>query len=336
MKIANSHRAFWKVKVSLLVVLFALFMSTIFVIDPFTHTAHASSRTSAIPNIGTVSCPYGITNTQVTTNLIPDMETLQACWVRLQINMSDIGTDPNFTNWGTLDSYINQLSAVPIHIDAVIRCVAGKTNCFSSSPTLPSTKAMTDFATAIAKRYGSKIESYEILNEEMDQFSGTSQLSKYCPILQAGYNAIKANSTATVGMYGTYKVNSTHLNGVVQALQSCKGFMDYANMHYYAMGGDPNNPISGQLSFMQAVNILQGLGKPIWVTETGWPVSNANIVTYMNEEMDDARTSGGAVTHVFWYTLDFPQQNPPQPDDIHGTAAFTALENYIAAHPTWP
>jgi hypothetical protein len=300
------------------------------------HARETQSETHQAASIGTIACPYGVTNTQVMPNLIPDMQTLQSCWVRLQINAKDIGSDP-YTNWQKLDGYIQALHNAGIHIDAVMRCFKG-TDCFQNPATsiLPTPQQVKDFATALAERYGTMIDSYEVLNEEYDNVPN-SMLPNYCGLLQAGYTAIKAvEPTATVGMYGTYKVNPTHLPLVVQALQSCTAYMDYANMHYYAGGGDPNNPIQGQLSFTQAVNMLKQLGKPIWVTETGWPISNANIVKYMNEELDDARTSG-VVTHVFWYTLDFPQQNPPQPKDIHySTAAFNAMKNYIAAHPTWP
>ncbi len=334
MNTEKRSRPFQRRKASLLLLLplVALLLGAILGKGFAPQAAYANEQHQAAAAIGTTACPYGVTNTQVTPNLIPDMQKLNSCWVRLQINAESIGKDP-YTNWQTLDGYIQALHNAGIHIDAVLRCFKG--DCFAKPPDLPTQQQMKDFATALATRYGSEIDSYEILNEEYDDVD-SSKLPNYCSLLQTGYTAIKAiDPSATVGMYGTYKMNPTHLPLVVKALQPCTAYMDYANMHYYAEGGDPNNPISGQLSFMQAVNMLKQLGKPIWVTETGWPISNPNIVKYMNEELNDARTSG-VVTHVFWYTLDFPQQNPPQPDDIHySPAAFAAMQSYIATYPTW-
>ena len=297
-----------------------------------------SADQSAMSSGGT-TCPYGITTTQVTPNLIHDMNNLtgnlKGCWVRLQINAKSIGPDSS-PHWQTLDTAIHALHAAGIRIDAVLRCFGGN-NCFQNPPVLPSQQQIESFASAVANRYGKEIDSYEILNEEYDNVA-RSQLPNYCSLLSAGYTTIKKiNPNATVGTYGTYKMNATHLNAVIQALKSCSSSMDYVNIHYYAGGGDPAGPGKGFLSFQQAITMLKNaLNKPIWVTETGWPISNPKIVTYMKEELDEARTSG-IVTHVFWYTLDFPQQNPHQPDDIHySQTALNTLQHYIAQYPDWP
>lgn len=155
--------------------------------------------------------------------------------------------------------------------------------------------------------------------------------------------------------------------------------LDYVNFHYYHNNVDPDAVIPptrgsiypyGQDSFAdvysetlqdaQAFKVVNHskLPMPIWVTETGWALTDCNqtaaTVTPSNQSLyeqkmlEEARQSNallvrsrGAVTHLFLFSadeysspcgdngMDISDNGTPQP-------AGMMLPAYIQSHPTWP
>ena len=155
--------------------------------------------------------------------------------------------------------------------------------------------------------------------------------------------------------------------------------LDYVNVHYYHNNADPDTVIAptrgsiypyGQDSFAavfgemlqdaQAFKVVNHSKEPmpIWVTETGWaltdcnqtaaPVTASNQAVYEQKMLDEARQSNahatggrGAVTHLFLFSADKYSANCGDNGmDIsdHGIAqpAGVMLPAYVQSHPTWP
>lgn len=155
--------------------------------------------------------------------------------------------------------------------------------------------------------------------------------------------------------------------------------LDYVNVHYYHNNADPDTVIAptsgsiypyGQDSFAavfgemlqdaQAFKVVNHSKEPmpIWVTETGWaltdcnqtaaPVTASNQAVYEQKMLDEARQSNahatpdrGAVTHLFLFSADEYSTNCGDNGmDIsdHGIAqpAGVMLPAYVQSHPTWP
>jgi hypothetical protein len=294
--------------------------------------------------------PYGFTTPHAESRLVSLYAELGVCWLRYQIHEAALVTSSGAYQWNQLDTVVAAMNTAHIHLDVPLECFAppgGGTDACFSHPTLPTPTQMAAFATAIATRYDGKhghgrIDAFEIGNEEYDFFPP----SRYGPILQAGYQAIKAiDPSFLVGMYGTARPSLAHLTSVMSALRPYTNDFDYANFHYYAHGGDPTVSTSDHPSFAATWQLIahQLPGKPIWCTEVGWPtaplpgiqaVSPQLQAQYMQDVLTSAAGSG-VITRLFWFTID----DGTQPDDIapNGTAlpAFATFRAFVAAHPLW-
>jgi hypothetical protein len=289
--------------------------------------------------------PYGMTTIHADHQLTQEFGQLGICWVRLQMNATDIEPAPGVFTWTQLDLAVSQMNAAGIHIDFPLRCFSA--NSFNA-PKLPMPEQMAAYASALASRYDGQhghgtIDAFEILNEEAD-FEAPGD---YGPLLQAGYQAIKAaNPTARVGMYGTYRPNIAHVQAVMSAIAN--GYsqdLDFANFHYYAHGLDPATSDAEHPSLQEVIQTMHQIlpGKPIWITEVGWPtsplpgiqaVSPQTQAQFLQEVMETARQSG-VVERVFWFTLDYGNQ----PDSIFPPGgplpAFFTYQQEVAQHPSW-
>src|SRR5258708_18309650 len=271
---------------------------------------------------GSLGCsqesPYGFTTINANTQLVAAYRALNVCWVRLQVHEADIQTAPGVYDWSQVDTAVALLNAAGIHIDFPIQCFGG--SCFSN-PVLPTVEQMTQYATALASRYDGKhghgtIDAFEIGNEEYDFFPP----SAYGPLLEAGYQAVKAAyPAALVGSYGVYRSYLPHVLAVMNTLANgYSKYFDFVNFHYYAHGGDPRISASDHLSFnaeWQAIHATLPT-KPICVTEVGWtttplagiqPVSPQTQATYLQYVTQAAATSG-VVQRIFWFTIDYGNQ----------------------------
>lgn len=334
-----------------------------------TATLVSGTKTATKPGQGyTGHCdnrsPYGFTTTNADSTLVGLYQQMNVCWVRLQIHEGDLQKSDGSYNWSVLDSIVGLMNARGIHLDVPLECFdgpsgQGSNNCFTS-PYIPSPTEMKNFATLIATRYNGKagsvgyIDAYEILNEEPDAAAASFNIANYCPILQAGYSAIKAVSTAAVGMYGTFPTDPNYTAGVLTAIfkGGCGSSMDFMNFHYYDGGHDPSTAYDAtHPTFDQKWQVMQNIaaqngyaGKPIWLTETGWtisPLSGRLAVTpdqqsqYLQYVTTHAGQSG-IFQHIFWFTINMGNQSNSIYPPSGPLPAFAALTNLVKQHPLWP
>lgn len=282
---------------------------------------------------------------------------LNVCWVRYQIHEASIETSPGVYNWSQLDAVVAAMNAANIHLDVPLECFVApgsqSDTCFTN-PYEPTPTEMAAFATQIATRYNGKnghgrIDAFEIGNEEYDFFPTSS----YGPILQAGYQAIKAvYPQAIVGMYGTFPSSLSHTTDVLTTLYSggYGAYMDFMNFHFYNTGADPTVTVGDRPSFdlkwqtMHNIAAQYGFAsKPIWVTEVGWPTSalpgrqavspqlQSQYLMYVTNEA----AHSGVIQKMFWFTID----DGNQPNTIYPSSgplpAFGALQAYVQQNPLW-
>jgi hypothetical protein len=304
------------------------------------------------------SSPYGFTVVNVDSSLLSIYSQMNVCWARFQIHVSSIETGSGSYNWSELDSVVATLNAAHIHIDIPIQCFpqpsGGSDQCFNH-PVEPTPQQMTTFASQIATRYNGKnghgyIDAYEIGNEEYEFYSP----STYGPILQAGYQAIKAASPqAIVGMFGPFISSLSQTETLFTTIFSggYGRYMDFMNFHFYNEGQDPSVTVGDRPSFDLKWQTIHNIaaqygfaGLPIWVTETGWtttPLPGRAAVTpqqqaqYLQYVTNESAHSGGVVQKVFWFTVDdgnagntiYPSSGP--------LPAFSALQTYVQQNPAW-
>jgi exo-beta-1,3-glucanase (GH17 family) len=317
--------------------------------------------------------PYGFTILrQFTLGIASQLKQIGTTWVRFQLNWASLEPQQGQYDWSTLDSAVLMINASGFHLDFPIQNAPdwAKSQQCGTHPLLPGPTEVTQFATALAQRYNGQnghghIDSYEIGNEEFDDHLPpvAKMISKYCPgmnllpiagpDLKAGYQAIKAQSPqALVGMFAIWWANTQHVQQYMSYLyQNHYGiYFDYANFHYHICG---NNPVSGGGNFTSFQNVWQTMhsvmsqngdgGKPIWLTEAGWPTGSAAHATacvvtpqqqaqYMSDLLQ-ASASSHVIQEFFWYTLNPQDKDSSIYQSTGPLPAYNVIQQYIRQNP---
>jgi hypothetical protein len=134
----------------------------------------------------------------------------------------------------------------------------------------------TDFVRTVGARYRGRIRYYEIWNEPMNKpfYSGSPETM---------VELAKSASGVLKGIDPTNQILSPPVSGDERGLSWLRSFLtagggrfiDIYGFHFY-VGGPPEKALG---KVVQANSLLHSFGedkKPIWNTETGWPLSRMN------------------------------------------------------------
>lgn len=281
---------------------------------------------------------------------------------RLMMKWRHFETAPGAVDWATLDAAMDLADSHNINVSWVLYsapdwAIEPGTNGMWTGA------GMADWARRVYARYGNRIDSFEIGNE--DPFFGETTLgasgANYAqisfpvacqlrtmgfagPIVTAGYT--NYNTTAQITAYYTaMHSDPSNLPTVIDAY----------GIHFYHPG-DPLTSFTGKPSLDQCISAIHNVGvtyghgeKPVWMTEVGWlthtdpyhtnashVVTEAQQAAYYKEVLEYGRNSNGKLGHVDWYTmrsgaegLSLTQQGVP-------LQAYYMLKSEIASYPTWP
>jgi GH35 family endo-1,4-beta-xylanase len=190
--------------------------------------------------------------------------------------------------------------------------VANEDRIFAS----PDLTAWGNYVSAVVTRYKDTVKTWEIWNEPDTAYFLRPQpgAAAYLPILKTAYTVIKAaDPTATVVTGGTAGVNYSFVKNLY--LQGGKGYFDAIGVHAYRTLGSNfrSSPLTSQFSLhsldvdlaaLNAVVAANDPGRPIWITEFGWPthdagVSEAQQAAYVQQAAAIASSQG--IAAMFWY-----------------------------------
>ncbi|HEX7604780.1 MAG TPA: endo-1,4-beta-xylanase [Polyangiaceae bacterium] len=199
------------------------------------------------------------------------------------------------------------------------------------------------YARAVASRYAGKVSAWEVWNEPNNGFRfWKTQLSgdpvAYAKLLGIAYGEVHAaDPNATVLLGGTVFTGQlidgamTFLGKAYDAQPDLAKSFDVAGIHTYPAypptrapeygeGNDP--PLEAKIQ-MHAWLLAQhgGAGKPMWITELGWPTSGsidqAVQARFLVRATILAAYAGAG--GIFWYTLrDGPHPEAFPPEDAFG------------------
>ena len=139
-----------------------------------------------------------------------------------------------------------------------------------------------DFVRRVVERYGSRTPVVEIWNEEnLEHFwNGKPNAANYVKTLRAAYKAVKsANPSVKVAFGGTSLVPLGYIRDTYR--NGAKDCFDIMNVHPYAnhwYPGHPEGRIDTDIRSLKALMAEFGDGgKPIWITEVGWPTHRRSL-----------------------------------------------------------
>jgi hypothetical protein len=190
-----------------------------------------------------------------------------------------------------------------------------------------------DYVQSVATQYKGRIHDWELWNEANDKafYSGTpEQLVK---LAQAAYEILKrvdpSNTVTapslTYGMQGTSWLESYLRAGGGK-------YADVIAYHLYVAAPEDELPLIQKIRSVMAAN---GVGdKPLWNTETGWPIQNKAGDASKAFGAPISSSEGGAfairaytlawnagVSRYYWYTWDNQPLSMVEPDGTPKSAA---------------
>ncbi|HEV7419357.1 MAG TPA: hypothetical protein VGO30_05885 [Mycobacterium sp.] len=207
-----------------------------------------------------------------------------ATWLRVLVPWTNIETAKGQYDWGQLDVVINAAAARNLRVLGVIAFspdwARPPGTYFTTPPDNVSDYA--DFATAVVKRYGSRVSNWQLWNEpNLPLFFGGSphNAPRYTDMVKAAYPAIKAvQPSSTVVLAGMSRLPGDEsppafLEKMYAA--GAKGSFDAAAAHPYVFpSGLAANPENGWSDVGALHDVMAGNGdggKKIWMTELGAP-----------------------------------------------------------------
>ena len=135
------------------------------------------------------------------------------------------------------------------------------------------------YVEAVVSHYAGRIPAVEIWNEEniVSFWKEEPDPAKYAAVLRTAYEAAKrANPEVRVYIGGTAGVPLDYLRKVYEA--GGGPYFDAMNVHPYSHPFQPEGSLDKQLEDLRALMAEFGdAGKPIVITEHGWPTHDATI-----------------------------------------------------------
>ena len=135
------------------------------------------------------------------------------------------------------------------------------------------------FVEAFVRRYGARCPDVEIMNEtNLKVFWGTEpDAAKYCEVLKAAYAAAKrADPNVRVLLGGLCGVPLQYVRQIYEC--GGAGSFDALCIHPYTHPYAPEPALERDIAALRSLMAEYGdAGKPIVITELGWPTHDANV-----------------------------------------------------------
>jgi O-antigen ligase len=230
----------------------------------------------------------------VLTQQLTLMETAHVNWVRQTFRWDEIEPQPGQYEWAKWDSIVEAVNQFPnLRLIVVLMNTpewARPSPSATDATTPPADPArFADFARAVAMRYSTTIDHYQIWDEPnlMDAWGGLEpQATEYSAILQAAYHAIhSSDDNATVIAAALAPTVETGPNNISDILYlhdlyalGAKNFTDAfaAKPHGFNTSPDDRRVDDDVLNFSRIVALREEMvrqgdsAKPLWASSIGW------------------------------------------------------------------
>ena len=285
----------------------SLIAALVLMVPAQTSTAQGQASTKAAKN----GWGYGF-NVQLwhydsvaRSNVIGDVTQAGFNWITQQVEWTAVETAPGTYDWTQLDNIVGDSTAAGLNVMLSFSHAPDfyKTAGSGLMPGDPTTYGT--FMGAVASRYAGQVGAYELWNEEnLDREAGTGNVdpSTYLPLLENGYNAVKAADPNALVILGAPSPTSSDVPGSIiddltylQNLYAINNgevaaFFDVMSAHPSGFSNPPDctpaTPfcsLSGawntddsffaftRVSEYQNIMVQNGdSAKPIWFTEFGY------------------------------------------------------------------
>jgi hypothetical protein len=240
-------------------------------------------------------------------------------WVREEFRWDVIQPTPRRWDWGFADELVEKAQQRGLNVVGLLAYSVGWASPGSgagfSQPAwaMPSNlDAYRGYITAVVSRYRGRVRAWEVWNEPNHGhfWQPAPNPGDYGMLLRIAAEAIRAADPGARVVFGG--VSGADV-GFLEAAVDVAGWdaFDVLAAHTYVAPKSPERGrlVEGEIAKLQAFIARRGGGKPIWLTEIGWPTSTpgrwgigdpAIQANYLVRGMIAASTSPG-VERIFWY-----------------------------------
>jgi hypothetical protein len=203
-----------------------------------------------------------------------------AGWARLELRWDFIEANPGAWNFGLHDQLVDGYRADGMQVLGLLDYSVAWANGQPGSGTVfgPPTDldAWSQYVSAVAQHFKGRVNAYEIWNEPDASFFWNGKdggdPAAYLPLLQRAYQAIKAvDPTATVmngGLTGTAR-GADFLNQLLD--MGAGSYLDVVAFHGYVANDGLDTSVFPDVIWPLLGQARARAGKPLWITEFGWP-----------------------------------------------------------------
>jgi hypothetical protein len=254
-------------------------------------------------------------------------------WIRTEFAWVDMESAPGVWNFDDWDRIVSLAAQYDINILGLLMSAptwANGGNTWNYAPT--DMDAWRNYVSVVTTRYRGMVPAWEIWNEPNIPMFWMPQPdpTDYVTLLQASTAVIRTTDPqATIVMGGMAGLGADFLDASFQ--QGAADYVDAVAYHPYAQTLSQDNPnpqedLSRYLVEFLKAGIAQYTNKPleIWITEIGWTTATNTPVgvdqqTQANYMLRSFQNYAGTdVDKVFYFSLEDPQQNPPDSDNYYG------------------
>jgi polysaccharide biosynthesis protein PslG len=239
-------------------------------------------------------------------------------WDREEFRWDVVEKNPGKWDWGFTDDVVSAAQGRGVNVLGLL-CYSvgwatpgGGYGYDQPAHAMPDLNAWANYVSQVVNRYKGRVEYWEIWNEENHPiFFRNPDPAAYTQILRAAYQAVKqADPSARVVLGGLAGADVSYMEGIYQ--NGGWDSFDILGVHPYVAPKSPEagGLVSAELAKTKAFIDRHGGGKPIWVTELGWPASSGPWgvrsddvqAEYLVRGLIEAASAPG-VERVFWYNL---------------------------------
>jgi len=228
---------------------------------------------------------------------LPLMAALGAQAVRVEFPWALIQPRPNRFDWKRTDAIVRTARRAHLALQPVLVYSPSWAAPTASSP--PSAAAFSRFARALARRYRSRIRTYELWNEPDLQRYWNGTAEQYVQrILIPGHRAIRSvDPSARVMLGGPSKADRDWLEGIYR--YGGGNSFEIAAFHDYA----PGPAVFDDARVVASVLAEHGqAAKPVWLGEYGYPDSDPSS-PHQIPLIDQVLTEPGPIAMAEWYSF---------------------------------
>jgi beta-xylosidase len=300
------------------------------------------------------SSPYGVcahlgggSESRLMPHNLKMMKSAGIDWVRADFSWDGVQHSDKTWHYERTDKLVNMTEQEGISVLAVLNY-----DVAWAKPAHEHLDEWNTYVRNVVSRYKDRVKYWEVWNEQNIQrfWTGGANAKQYQLLLEATYKTIKSIDPDLKVVYGG--LAGIPFDYIKASLEADAGkYFDVFNIHPYRNAMNKNNWVRSYIASLKRLREMldrnDAKGKPIWITEIGWPTPTAfntkagtnkgdigetilsGILTTLEVNVSEKQQAEclqqaflislhSGVERCFWYEFQSPEDDPGEREDHFG------------------